>query len=120
MSQEIINLTLLLVNQEFEDIIKEYPVEPYQLAFCVPELRRRLINRILNQTPNYYTLLEDRQSPPEDPRLLYSSSEEELRMKNLIRQSIVDILQENADWVAEYLPQTCSLGFNLSKRSLDR
>ena len=120
MSQEIINLTLLLVNQEFEDIIKEYPVEPYQLAFSIPELRRRLINRILNQTPNYYTLLEDRQSLPKDLRLLYGSSAEELRMKNLIRQSIVDILRENADWVSEYLPQTCYLDFNLSKRSRDR
>jgi hypothetical protein len=120
MSQEIINLTLLLVNQEFADIIKEYPVEPYQLAFSVPELRRRLINRILNQTPNYYTLLEDKQSPPKDPKFLYSSSEEEMRMKNLIRQSIVDTLRENEDWVGEYLPQTCHLDFNLSKRSLDR
>ncbi|HEY9726907.1 MAG TPA: hypothetical protein V6D50_10715 [Chroococcales cyanobacterium] len=120
MSQEIINLTLLLVNQEFEDILKEYPVEPYQLAFSIPELRRRLMNCILNQTPNYYTLLEDRQSPPEDPKFLYSSSAEEMRMKNLIRQSIVHTFRENADWVSDYLPQTCHLDFNLSKRSVEQ
>ena len=120
MSQEIINLTLILVNQEFEDILKEYPVEPYQLAFSIPELRRRLINCILKQTPNYYTLLKDRQSLPEDPKFLYSSSAEELRMKNLIRQSIVQTLQENANWVIEYFPQSCHSDFHLSRRLPDQ
>ncbi|HEY9605372.1 MAG TPA: hypothetical protein V6C85_27455 [Allocoleopsis sp.] len=120
MSQEIINLTLLLVNEEFEDILKEYPVEPYQLAFSIPELRRRLINCILNQTPNYYTLLEGRQSLPENLKLLYSSSAEELRMKNLIRKSMIQTLQENANWVIEYFPQTGYSDFHLSTRAIDQ
>lgn len=97
MSQKIINLTLLLVIEEVENTLREFPTIPYQLTFSEQELRQKLIDRVLTQTPNYYAILEESEKLPEDPTLLYSCLEEQIRLKKLIRESVIHLFRENID-----------------------
>jgi hypothetical protein len=103
MLTKLINLTLLLVIYEIERLLKEYPEQPYQVAFSSQELRQKLILGVLNQLPNYYVLLEEGKELPTDPTCLYHSFEEQILMEVLIRKSIVHLLEENADYIINYM-----------------
>lgn len=105
MFAKIINLTLLLVIQEIEEVLKDYPEHPYQVAFSVPELRNKLTLHVLNQLPNDYIMLEDAEELPVDARFLYASKQEQVRLENLIRRSIVNLVRENADSISCYISQ---------------
>jgi hypothetical protein len=105
MLPKLINLTLLLVIYEIERLLKEYPEQPYQVAFSSQELRQKLILHVLNQVPNYYTILDEDKELPTDPTGLYHSFEEQVFMEVLIRESIVHLLEENADYIINYIAQ---------------
>jgi hypothetical protein len=105
MLPRIINLTLLLVLKEIEDILEDYPEDPYQVAFSIPELRQKLILHVLNQLPSYYAILEEDQELPSNPKSLYSSLEEKVCMEILIRESIVELFRENADSISCHIGQ---------------
>ncbi len=105
MLPKFINLTLLLVIHEIERLLKEYPEQPYQVAFSSEELRQKLVLNVLNQLPNYYIILEEDKELPKDPTCLYNSFEEQVLMEDLIRQSIVHLLEENADYIINYIAQ---------------
>lgn len=96
MPSRIINLSLNLAIEEIKTILAEYPTSPYQTAFSEPRLRQKLIDRILRQFPNYYTILEEGQAPPKNPRSLYRSSEEQAYFQDLIRQGIAHLIQEHS------------------------
>ena len=102
---KLINLTLLLVIYEIERLLKEYPEQPYQVAFSSQELRQKLILGVLNQLPNYYIILEEDEELPTDPTCLYYSFEEQVLVEVLIRESIVHLLEENADYIINYITQ---------------
>ena len=53
MSYELINLTLPVVLAEIENVLDDYPENPYQIAFSLPELRQRLVAHVLTHTPNH-------------------------------------------------------------------
>ncbi|MBE9127544.1 MULTISPECIES: hypothetical protein [unclassified Coleofasciculus] len=96
MNQKIINLTCLLIIQEAEEILKDYPQNPYQSALINPALWNRLINHVLNRIPNqYYTILNESEEFPDNIRILYSSLKERMHLEMIIRQSIVYLLQEH-------------------------
>lgn len=97
MSSKIVNLTLYLVIKELETVLDGCPMYPYQVVFSTQKWRHQLILYILNQIPNYYSIIEDIQDLPEDPTVLYSSPEEQLTMRAVICQGIANVLQENAD-----------------------
>lgn len=105
MFPKIINLTLRLVIEEIEDILNQCPGHPYQVAFSNQELQHKLITTILNQLPNYYAIVEDNQTLPENPRFLYSSLDEQVFLVSLICQSIVDVFQENMASINYHTPQ---------------
>lgn len=105
MLPRIINLTLLLVLKEIEDILEDYPEDPYQVAFSIPELRQKLILHVVNQLPSYYAILEEDQELPSNPKSLYSSLEEKVCMEILIRESIVKLFRENADSISCHIGQ---------------
>ncbi len=100
MSQKLINLTLRLVNQEVEDVLKDCPKYPYQVALSTDELRNKLIDSILIKTPNYYAMVENESELPKDLKSLYCSSKEQEQMKTLIRKSIFYIVQENSERIS--------------------
>lgn len=104
MLSKLINLTLILVIQEIEEVLKDYPEYPYQIALSVHELRNKLILHVLEQLPNYYTILEDSQQMPAlDPLFLYSSPQEQEQVRRIIRQSIGNVLRENAGLISWHL-----------------
>jgi hypothetical protein len=96
MPSRIVNLSLNLAIAEIETVLAEYPASPYQTIFAEPRLRQKLVDRILNQFPNYYTILKEGQTPPQNPRSLYRSSEEQAYFQDLIRQGIAHLVQENS------------------------
>jgi hypothetical protein len=96
MPSRIINLSLNLAIEEIATVLAEYPASPYQTAFSEPRLRQKLVDRILSQFPNYYTILEEGQTPPQNPRALYRSSEEQAYFQDLIRQGIAHLIRENS------------------------
>ena len=104
MSQSLINLTLVGINQTIEDVLDDYPAHPYQAAFSIPELRQKLITHILNQAP-------DRRVEAGAPTFAHLSHvrdcsriQARLRMEMLVRGSILHILRENAAWLHRHLP----------------
>lgn len=101
MLPKFINLTLLLVIYEIERLLKEYPEQLYRVAFSSDELRQKLVLDVLNQLPIYYLILEEDKELPTDPTCLYNSFEEQVLMEALIRESIVHLLEENTDYIAQ-------------------
>jgi hypothetical protein len=82
---------------EIDEVLEDFPQFPYQVAFSNQNLRNKLISDLLNQVPNYYTLLEADQELPKNPRFLYSCEEERVYMKSLIYQNIIEIYQDNTN-----------------------
>lgn len=95
MSEKIINLTCLLIIEEVKDILKTYPAAPYQAAFEQPSLRNQLINQVLSQIPEQsYTILNESEQLPKNPRRFYSCIEERMMVEELIHQNIITLLQD--------------------------
>ncbi|MBW4520510.1 MAG: hypothetical protein KME16_12515 [Scytolyngbya sp. HA4215-MV1] len=104
MSQGLMELTLVGVNQAIEDVLDEYPVHPYHSAFSIPELRQKLITHILNQVPNRCVVEGVQESSNSDQVRYCSRLQARLRMEMLVRGSILHILRENAVWLSRHLP----------------
>lgn len=105
MSHELINLTLPVVIAEIENVLDDYPENPYQIAFSLPELRQRLLAHVLTHTPNHYTVAGEKLTLKDLKFLHPSSVQERVRMENLIHGSILHILRENAEWVGCQIAQ---------------
>ena len=105
MSHKIVNLTLPIVIREIDDVLEEYPVHPYQKAFAIDEVRKKLLAHVLSYIPNRYIVLDETQEPPKDDDFIYRSLEERVRIESLIRGSILHILRENADLVSRHVYQ---------------
>jgi hypothetical protein len=104
MSYPIIDLTLPVVTEEIENVLEEYPVHPYQVAFSIHELRQKLIAHILSHIPNRY-VVEGTQESYLNSRVRYSSPlQEQLHIEMVIHCSILHILRENADWLSRNIP----------------
>ncbi|GAB4278389.1 MAG: hypothetical protein Fur0025_04930 [Oscillatoriaceae cyanobacterium] len=59
MSAKIINLTFPVVTASIENILSNYPEEPYKKAFGKGNLRQELIAYVLSRVPNKYTIQEE-------------------------------------------------------------
>jgi len=104
MPYELINLTLPIVIEETDNILQEYPTYPYQVSFSIHEMRQKLIAHILSEIPNYYTV-EGTALPPKKSKALYRTLEQRLYLEDVIRESILHILQENTDWLSHNTSQ---------------
>ncbi len=98
MGYKIANLTLPLVMEEVEEVLQEYPRYPYQAAFSIHKLRQLLIAEVLSQIPNEYTVIEETEELSIEPKTLPSPLQKRLHREMVIRQSILDVLQKNAEW----------------------
>ncbi|MGB3207364.1 MAG: hypothetical protein WBB28_20450 [Crinalium sp.] len=103
MAYEIINLTLPLVMQEIEDTLKEYAEFPYQVAFSLPKMRQKLVAHVLSQIPNKFSIVEDFGEAPIEYNSLYTPLQERLHTEEIIRQSIIDIVKENFEWIIYHI-----------------
>lgn len=103
MSYQIVNLTFLLVIKTIEEVLTDYPKYPYQIAFSIPYWRQHLIVYVLNQIPNRQAVIEDTSKNYEDSdyfNWLHCPLEEQLNIKELIHVGIINILQENPNWLS--------------------
>jgi hypothetical protein len=98
MGYKIANLTLPLVMEEVEEVLQDYPRYPYQVAFSIHKLRQLLIADVLSQIPNQYTVIEDTEELSIQPEISPVPLQKRLHREMIIRQSILDILQKNAEW----------------------
>ena len=92
MSLKIVNLTLLLVTEELESILGNYPAYPYRQAFTSSKLRQKLMAYVLSRIPNIYTVIEERQSPSINALLLDCCSEQIRHIESLIHTGIRDVI----------------------------
>jgi hypothetical protein len=102
MSVSFPNTSLSFIIQEIEDVLKDYPHYPYQMAFSSGELRQKLVNRVFNRISEQETAYQ----PPissQNSTISPHSLEGRVRLKSLIRNSIFYVLQENADWIKRHL-----------------
>lgn len=99
MAYELVNLPLPIIMQEIDNVLHDYPEYPYQVAFSLPELRQRLIAQVLSQIPNYYEVKGVPESFNNSKVRQFSLLQEKLQMEMVIRDSILHILRENADWL---------------------
>lgn len=108
MSQKINQSTLRFVINKIESILEEYPQHPYQVAFSMQELRKKLIAQVLKNLPNCDSVSEGKKVSDGTLGSIPHSIEERVRLETLIRGSIYHVLRENADWVSRHLPQDVS------------
>lgn len=111
MSKTIINLTLPVVIEETEDILDSYPYHPYQQAFSIPDMRKKLVSYVLCRVPGVYAVVEEADRASIDPKSLCNSLEQRIRIENLIRQGIEQIVQENMDWIDRHVPHQTNSAF---------
>lgn len=108
-----------VVFQEIEHVLEDYPEHPYQAAFSIEELRRKLVNHVLRYLPNRDSATSgEAQTPTADAKFSYRSIQERIRLNVLIRGSILHILRENADWVSRRLQRLSTSGNNTKENNL--
>jgi hypothetical protein len=100
---------LQFVIAEIESILEEYPQHPYQVAFSMQELRKKLIAQVLNNLPNRYRVIKETKDSNNPLKPIKHSLEDRVRLETLIRGSIYHVLRENADWISHNLPQKESI-----------
>ena len=100
---------LQFVIAEIESILEEYPQHPYQVAFSMQELRKKLIAQVLSNLPNRYRVIKESKDSNKSLRPIKHSLEDRVRLETLIRGSIYHVLRENADWISLHLPQKESI-----------
>ncbi len=98
-SEEVIRRNAYVL-QEIENVLKDYPEYPYQLAFSINELRSKLVAHVMSNLSNCYSTISVAQKSTIDAKFPYRSKSERMRLDVLIRGSILHLLRENADWIS--------------------
>ncbi|MDY6786212.1 MAG: hypothetical protein SW833_27305 [Cyanobacteriota bacterium] len=98
MPNATINLTGSLVVEEIDLFLATYPdSHTYKLAFSQPGLRRKLVDWVLSKIPNRYATLQDTQGRPVYPDFQCASLEKRLKIEEIIRNGIAEILQQSPE-----------------------
>lgn len=93
MSVKIANITRCYVDQKIEEIIRNTG-SPCDSIFSDPNLRQKLIVRVLNDAPPNYMFCEEGIAGIQSSKMLSISLEEEMQIVRLIHANIMQILQE--------------------------
>lgn len=94
MTSTLVNLTLLRLNEELENFSDIYTDPTYQRTLKDPELRLKLIAYVLNRVPNRHIAVNPENASSISSEFLVSSTEESLKLENLIHQGIFELNQE--------------------------
>jgi hypothetical protein len=92
MGKELFNITLIVVNDEIENILSRYPTYPYQQAFSAAGLHQELLAYVLNRVPNKYAIIEQKQLLPKQTLFPPYSTKELLDIEHYIHLGICDLL----------------------------
>jgi hypothetical protein len=95
MASTIVNVTLLKVIEELENILEIDLDQSDQKALTDPELRQKLIAFVLNRMPNRYLTIESEKVALITSRFVVFTTQEKLKIENLIHQGIYYLLQRD-------------------------
>lgn len=104
MSEHIINVTTIWVQQEIQRFFEKYPEEnPYKVIFSRSYFQKELLKKILSQIPNPHLVIHDREDFINYHISNQYSLEEKEKIVTLIKKNIPKILTENYQQVGEIL-----------------
>ncbi len=92
MGKTLVNMTMLLVNDEIENVLDSQAEKFYQQAFSLPDLRQELITYVLSRVANLYKVIEDGHEPLTKCNPLCKSATKRLHIETVIHQGIDDLL----------------------------
>ncbi|MGB3787587.1 MAG: hypothetical protein WA949_06225 [Phormidesmis sp.] len=110
---DLINLTLPKVIRAIDEVLEDYPENPYQSAFAIHPIRQKLIAHILSLVPNAYTVEGELRPFMNLSRVHISPVAERLHLEMIVRGSILHILREGFDLGTGFV------GWGKSLESLD-
>lgn len=113
MGKELFNITLVVVNDEIENILSRYPTYPYQQAFSADNLHQDLLAYVLNRVPNKYAVIEQKQPLTKQTLLPPYSTKEILNIEHHIHLGINDLLHLYSS-TNTALPQSQKFNFSAS------
>lgn len=93
MSTEILNITRQVVSQKVEEILK-HSHSPYKSAFADPQLRQKLVVRVLNNASPCYVFQEGNGNGNCALNGSPISSDEEKCIEAIIHETVNEMLQE--------------------------
>jgi hypothetical protein len=95
MAVEIVNLTLLKVKEELDLILENYPNQIYQKTLTDHDMRQQLIVYVLNRLPNRHLAIDIENISLIRSKLVNVSTQESLKIENLIHQGIYQLNQKD-------------------------
>jgi hypothetical protein len=108
------DLMFARVSEVLDQALEGYPHYPYRKAFNNPELRRTLVINVINQVPNWYPQEQEEQKASLQSENLSLSQEQLLHLKNLVRQEIAYIIQQNSECISRTRPEEADSCFTPS------
>ena len=95
MSYQLINETLLMVDQKISDFLMEFSHDhPFQMALSLPLFRQQLKARILNKIPNRHKVYCDDLSRAIGPACFLGMVKERLLVEEEIRKMMPEIIND--------------------------
>lgn len=84
-----------------EQVLNTYPDHSYRRTFAIPNLREKLITRVMKQIQAHSEIVET--LVPVQPEQVCCSLKQQLQIEALVEQSIYHLLQENPYWDSRHL-----------------
>lgn len=100
MSKTIVNLSISVVSEEADLVLKRYPQQPYQTLFSEPNLRQKLIVHVLSRIPGLYTVLDDEVQSCAADNYPLLTEEEQQKIHALLHEGIQQLANQYADEMA--------------------
>ncbi|WP_017304732.1 hypothetical protein [Spirulina subsalsa] len=94
MSKNLVNLTLLQVEQDMDHILAEQP-DHIQTEFTRRDLFPDLIAYVLSRIPNFYMVFDEGKGQSLKPHLINESAERQLAREATIRNGIYYVLEKS-------------------------
>jgi hypothetical protein len=105
------NLISPVVAKAIEKELDSYPNYPYGKALANPSLRKSILAHVVSQLPSQYTNFEKKQKSSTKSDDLSLPPEDEVYIKNLIRQEIAYIMQQKGECISQSAPEEASSCF---------
>ena len=94
MATQIVNLTLLKVNEELNDFLELCPEQSYQSISTNNDLFQEIIVYVLNRITNRFLAIPEESLSLIAPQFLRISTQEKLEIENLISQGIYQLMHQ--------------------------
>ncbi len=110
MTEKKINLTLILVTQEIQAFLANYPPNnPYRVIFSIPYFQKRLITKVLAMLPQSHTIITDVQTLTAQGNSLLNSWRKRLKLNHQINKFLPELFIETYQELGEELVKQKSL-----------